>query len=61
MKTLTTDDHMYTAMIQASDGGGADTTATKEVTIEITNVEEPGTVTLDTLQPQVDRGNSRLP
>ena len=27
---------------------------TKEVTIEITNVEEPGTVTLTTLQPQVD-------
>ena len=31
-----------------------DTTATKAVAIEITNVEEPGTVTLDTLQPQVD-------
>ena len=46
-------DHMYTATIQASDGGG-DTTATKEVTIAITNVDEPGTVTLDTLQPQVD-------
>ena len=46
------DDHMYTATIRASDGG-ANTTATKEVTIEITNVEEPGTVTLDTLQPQV--------
>ena len=44
--------HMYTVTIQASDGG-ADTTATKAVTIEITNVEETGTVTLDTLQPQV--------
>ena len=46
-------DKMYAATIRASDGG-ANTTATKEVTIEITNVEEPGTVTLDTLQPQVD-------
>ena len=26
----------------------------KEVTIEVTNVDEPGTVTLSTLQPQVD-------
>ena len=45
-------DRMYEVTIQASDGGEA-TTATKAVTIEITNVEEPGTVTLDTLQPQV--------
>ena len=43
---------MYDVTIQASDGG-ADTTATKAVTIGITNVEETGTVTLDTLQPQV--------
>ena len=28
--------------------------ATEDVTIEITNVDEPGTVTLSTLQPQVD-------
>ena len=42
----------YEVTIQASDGG-ATTTATKAVTIAITNVEEPGTVTLDTLQPQV--------
>ncbi len=42
----------YEVTVQASDGG--ETTATEEVTIEITNVEEPGTVTLSTLQPQVD-------
>ena len=29
------------------------TTATEEVTIEVTNVDEDGTVTLSTLQPQV--------
>ena len=45
-------DHMYDVTIQASDGG-QDTTATKAVTIEITNVDERGTVTLSTLQPQV--------
>ena len=44
-------DHMYTVTVQASDGGA--TPAMKEVTIEITNVDEPGTVTLSTLQPQV--------
>ena len=38
---------------EASDGGVSATTATEEVTIEITNVDEPGTVTLSTLQPQV--------
>ena len=42
----------YVVMIEASDGG-ADTTATETVTINVTNVEEPGTVTLDRLQPQV--------
>ena len=46
--------NMYEVTVQASDGG-VDTTATEEVTIEVTNVEEPGTVTLSTLQPQVDR------
>ena len=45
------DDHMYVVTVQASDGGA--TPAMKPVTIEITNVEEPGTVTLTTLQPQV--------
>ena len=43
----------YVVTVQASDGG-VDTTATEEVTIEVTNVDEPGTVTLSTLQPQVD-------
>ena len=45
--------HMYTVTVQASDGGA--TPATEEVTIEVTNVEESGTVTLSTLQPQVER------
>ena len=45
-------DRMYTVTVQASDGGAP---TTKEVTIAITNVEEPGTVTLSTLQPQVGR------
>ena len=44
----------YEVTVQASDGG-ADTTATEQVTIEVTNVDEDGTVTLSTLQPQVDR------
>ena len=43
----------YEVTVQASDGG-VGTTATEEVTIEVTNVDEPGTVTLSTLQPQVD-------
>ena len=44
----------YTVTVQASDGG-MDTTAAKEVTIEVTNVEEDGTVMLSTLQPQVGK------
>ena len=40
-------------VVQASDGGQG-TTATEKVTVEVTNVEEPGTVTLSTLQPQVE-------
>ena len=43
----------YGVTVQASDGGA--TPAMEEVTIEVTNVDEPGTVTLSTLQPQVDR------
>ena len=43
----------YEVTVQASDGGQG-TTATKVVTIEVTNVDEDGTVTLSTLQPQVD-------
>ena len=42
----------YIATVEASDGGD-DTTSMKELTIEVTNVEEPGTVMLSTLQPQV--------
>ena len=45
-------DHMYAVTVQASDGGAP---TTEEVTIAITNVDEPGTVTLSTLQPQVGR------
>ena len=45
-------DNTYVVTVEASDGG-EDTTATEELTIEVTNVEEPGTVTLSTLQPQV--------
>ena len=41
----------YEVTVQASDGGST-TTAMEEVTIEVSNVEEPGTVTLSTLQPQ---------
>ena len=47
-------DNTYTVIIEASDGG-QNTTAMEEVTIEVTNVDEDGTVTLSTLQPQVDR------
>ena len=46
--------NIYEVTVQASDGG-VDTTAMEEVTIEVTNVDEPGTVTLSTLQPQVGR------
>ena len=42
----------YVVTVRASDGG-QDTTASEEVTVEVTNVEEPGTVMLSTLQPQV--------
>ena len=46
--------NMYKVTVEVSDGG-VDTTAMEEVTIEVTNVDEPGTVTLSTLQPQVER------
>ena len=42
----------YEFTIEASDGG-QDTTATMGVSIDVTNVEEAGTIMLDTLQPQV--------
>ena len=52
MPTDSDPDNTYVVTVQASDGG-AGTTATEVVTIEVTNVEEPGTVMLSTLQPQV--------
>ena len=45
-------DNTYEVTIQASDGG-TDTAAIEAVTIDVTNVDEPGEVTLSTLQPQV--------
>ena len=45
-------DNTYDVTVQASDGGTA-TTAMEAVMIQVTNVEEPGTVMLSTLQPQV--------
>ena len=42
--------NVYSVTVQAGDGGA--TPATEEVTITVTNVEEPGTVTLGNLQPQ---------
>ena len=47
----------YKVTVQASDGG-VGTTATQEVDITVTNVEEAGTVTLSRLQPQVGQGIS---
>ena len=42
----------YAITVNASDGTNS---STQDVAIAVTNVEEPGTVTLSTLQPQVDR------
>ena len=47
-------DNTYEITIQTSDGGD-NTTAEKAVTVDVTNVDEDGTVMLSTLQPQVDR------
>ena len=48
-------DNTYTVTVQASAGTGeaAVQTASREVTVEVTNVEEPGSIMLSTLQPQV--------
>ena len=46
----------YTVTVQASDGGEM-TTAMEAVTVEVTNVEEAGTIMLSTLQPQVSVDN----
>ena len=45
------DSNTYTVTVNAGDGG-VDTTATRIVTVKVTNVEEPGTVELSTLQPK---------
>ena len=42
----------YTVTVNASDGGGTSTPATRMVTVTVTNVEEDGEVTLSTLQPK---------
>ena len=48
-------ENTYTVTVQASDGrGGADAMDTEMVTVMVTNVDEPGTVTFSTLQPQVE-------
>ena len=43
-------DKMYEVMVQAKDSTGK--TGMKMVTVEVTNVEEPGMVSLSALQPQ---------
>ena len=53
MSADTNDDNTYTVTVQASDGG-TDTTATRVVTVRVTNVDEAGMIMLSTLQPQVD-------
>ena len=45
-------DNTYVVTVRASDGG-QETTDMQMVTIDVTNVDEPGTVTLSTLQPQL--------
>ena len=56
-------DNTYTVTVQASDGGHSRRPlrmVERAVTVEVTNVEEPGSVMLSTLQPQV-RDRSRRP
>ena len=43
-------DNMYMVTVQAMDSTGK--TGEEMVTVEVTNVDEPGTVTLSALQPQ---------
>ena len=45
-------DNRYSVTVEAQ-GSGSGGTSSEELTIEVTNVEEDGMVTLDTLQPQV--------
>ena len=47
---LGNDSNTYAVMVQAGDGGA--TPAILAVTVEVTNVDEPGTVTLSNLQPE---------
>ena len=49
-ETDTDDNNVYNVTVQAGDGGT--NPATKIVTVTVTNVEEPGTVKLSTLQPK---------
>ena len=51
------DRNFYEVTVIATDTWGATDTIT--VTISVTNVEEPGTVTLSTVQPQVGIGGDR--
>ena len=44
----------YTVTVTASDGSDDSDDSTQEVTVKIVNLEEPGTVSLSTRQPQVD-------
>ena len=44
-------DNVYNVTVIAGDGG-ADTTTPREVTVTVTNVDEPGTVILSAVQPQ---------
>ena len=49
---MITPTYTYVVMVQASDGGtGPTAMAMKEVTVNVTNVDEAGTLTLSTLQP----------
>ena len=53
---IANDSNTYSVTVQASAGASTDTaiqTAGHEVTVTVTNVEEPGAVMLSTLQPQV--------
>ena len=49
--------YIYVVTVQASDGGTWPRPLWKTVTVEVTNVEEPGTVMMSTLQPQVGVAN----
>ena len=52
VSTAAADDNMYEITVKAMDSTGK--TAEKAVTVEVTNVDEDGTVTLSARRPQVD-------